>query len=146
MKIVLATGFDSFERSIPNQLAEEFIRLTGGNPTWYELDSTDENIDGWNYRRVDTVTQTPSFYFELLKKDVGKVITNYEEYFDAAGSEYAVYFDANQYRTDPLFIQLVEKYNPQTLKVIEIPDEVKYWIRDNEMGGEYIAEQHRTWS
>lgn len=60
-------------------------------------------------------------------------------------------FHVNVERTDPLLIQLVEETNwkkiPKAfrLKVVEIPDDVKWYIFTNEMGFESIHEEHRVW-
>lgn len=54
-------------------------------------------------------------------------------------------------RDDPALVQLVEedaeKYSGRhaTLKVVEIPDDVKWQIEEYD-GYEHVAEQHRTWS
>lgn len=54
-------------------------------------------------------------------------------------------------RNDPVLIQVVQELGPQAngqfsdLKVVEIPDDVKWLIVDYD-GIEHIAEQHRTWS
>ena len=54
-------------------------------------------------------------------------------------------------RADPALVQLVEedakKYAGRhaTLKVVEIPDDVKWQIEEYD-GYEHVAEQHRTWS
>ena len=56
-------------------------------------------------------------------------------------------------RNDPDLVQVVETLGEKAgqgkyikLKVVEIPDDVKWLIRRSETnGGEYIAEEHRTW-
>lgn len=54
-------------------------------------------------------------------------------------------------RDDPALVQLVEedaeKYEGRhaTLKVVEIPDDVKWEIAEYD-GNEWVAEVHRTWS
>ena len=47
-------------------------------------------------------------------------------------------------RNDLDLVELCKKYN--TGKVIDIPDDVNWYITESEMGGEYISERHRTWS
>jgi hypothetical protein len=53
-------------------------------------------------------------------------------------------------RTDPILIEVVEELGEAAdglcaeLKVVEIPDGVKWQIEDYD-GIEWIAEQHRTW-
>jgi len=58
-------------------------------------------------------------------------------------------------RSDPDLVQVVEtlgekagdgKYCICKLKVVEIPDDVKWYIENHHQGGgEFIAEEHRTW-
>ena len=56
-------------------------------------------------------------------------------------------------RNDPYLVQVVETLGEKAghgkrckLKVVEIPDDVKWYIDNREQGGgEYIAEEHRTW-
>ena len=52
-------------------------------------------------------------------------------------------------RTDPILIEVVEKLYKNTgnsLKVVEIPDDVKWEIKQGDLGHEWVAEKHRTWS
>ena len=61
--------------------------------------------------------------------------------------------DWNIDRTDSTLVQVVETLGEKAgqgkyikLKVVEIPDDVKWHINRSETnGGEYIAEEHRTW-
>lgn len=56
-------------------------------------------------------------------------------------------------RSDPDLVKVVETLGEKSghgknckLKVVEIPDGVKWYIDDREQGGgEFIAEKHRTW-
>ena len=56
-------------------------------------------------------------------------------------------------RSDPDLVQVVETLGEKAgqgkyikLKVVEIPDDVEWYIDNREQGGgEYIAEEHRTW-
>jgi hypothetical protein len=53
-------------------------------------------------------------------------------------------------RHDPMLIQVIEDMGKDAnagcadLKVVEIPDDVKYVIQEYD-GNEHIAEEHRTW-
>ena len=61
--------------------------------------------------------------------------------------------DWNIDRTDSTLVQVVETLGEKAgqgknikLKVVEIPDDVEWYIDNREQGGgEYIAEEHRTW-
>ena len=56
-------------------------------------------------------------------------------------------------RNDPDLVQVVETLGEKAgqkkcikLKVVEIPDDFKWYIANHHQGGgEYIAEEHRTW-
>ena len=54
-------------------------------------------------------------------------------------------------RNDPILVSIVEELGEDSwgcfaeLKVIEIPDDVKFQIEEYD-GNEWVAEQHRTWS
>lgn len=57
----------------------------------------------------------------------------------------------NSSRVDPVLIEIVEKLGKKSygrhaeLSVVEIPDDIKWYIRDNEGGWESIEEEHRSW-
>lgn len=54
-------------------------------------------------------------------------------------------------RTHPLLVQVVEEMGESSaghhgkLKIVEVPDDVKWEIADCESGQEWVAEVHRTW-
>ena len=57
-------------------------------------------------------------------------------------------------RSDPYLVQVVETLGEKSshgknckLKVVEIPDGIKWYIDNREQGGgEWVAERHRTWN
>lgn len=67
--------------------------------------------------------------------------SSYKGWFDYRGNE----------RTDPLICEAIESLGQAAngscaeLKVIEIPDKIKYTIEEYD-GVEWVAEVHRTWS
>ena len=69
-------------------------------------------------------------------------------YNQKAGTELKYVFDIE--RTDPHLVAVVEELGPiangsfSSLKVVEIPDDVKWHISEYD-GLEHIAEEHRTW-
>lgn len=56
------------------------------------------------------------------------------------------YFLKDFDRRDPILIEACEKFNSSELKIVEIPDDVDYYIQQGEGGEEYIVERSRTWS
>lgn len=78
------------------------------------------------------------------------------DYYKATNKE-DTYFPIHRFpfkgRADAFLIEAIEKigensgFGGNTLKIVEIPDDVEWLIeRDNEMGYEWVAEKHRTWS
>ena len=57
----------------------------------------------------------------------------------------------NEYRTDPVAIQVIEELGKEAngfcadLSIVEIPDDVEWHIAEYD-GIEWVAENHRTWS
>ena len=49
-------------------------------------------------------------------------------------------------RKDSYLVQAVEELQPSNLKVVEIPDDIDYYIDECETGEEVIHESHRTWN
>jgi len=53
-------------------------------------------------------------------------------------------------RTNPLLIEMVEvlgdKASKGKLKIVEFPDDVEWTLEQSDMGYEWIAEKHRTWT
>jgi hypothetical protein len=54
-------------------------------------------------------------------------------------------------RDDPLLVQVVEQYDWSTvrkskrLKVVEIPDDVEWYVYEADDGQESVHEEHRVW-
>lgn len=48
-------------------------------------------------------------------------------------------------RTDPFLIQAIEEIRHEDIEVIEIPDDVEWFIEQSEEGYETIHEKHRIW-
>jgi hypothetical protein len=77
----------------------------------------------------------------------------FQTFYKNEESDENIIDDWNIDRTDSDLVQVVETLGEKAgqgkyikLKVVEIPDDVKWLIRRSETnGGEYIAEEHRTW-
>ena len=68
------------------------------------------------------------------------------------GEKREVFSDHDIDRGDPVLVALVETLGDDIaevpychLRVVEIPDGVKWMVMEEEWGVEYVAEQHRTW-
>jgi len=65
-------------------------------------------------------------------------------HWEVDGEEFYPSMDIS--RTDPVLIEMVESGAwGEDYRVVEIPDDVDWYIAENEMGYEWIAERHRTW-
>lgn len=77
----------------------------------------------------------------------------FQTFYKNEESDENIIDDWNIDRTDSDLVHVVETLGEKAgqgkyikLKVVEIPDDVKWIIRRSETnGGEYIAEEHRTW-
>ena len=76
--------------------------------------------------------------------------TEYKYYVDGIEDEDHYFSDDEIDREDPCLIQTVLNLEERSygqhaiLKVVEIPEDVQYWIHEYD-GLEHIAEIHRTW-
>lgn len=75
-----------------------------------------------------------------------------KEAYDFLGIPWDYYGHGSELeRNDPKLIECVEKLGEKAngrhaeLKVVEIPDDVKWYIHDYD-GSEAVYEQHRSWS
>jgi len=73
------------------------------------------------------------------------------EAYEKLGLEWDGYgYDYSEDRANPLLVKVVEELGKDawgdcaTLKVVEIPDDIK-WTIEKYDGLEHIAEEHRTW-
>ena len=50
-------------------------------------------------------------------------------------------------RADPLLVQAVEELHDTVphLEIVEIPNNIEYYVHSNEMGIESVHEKHRIW-
>ena len=77
----------------------------------------------------------------------------YRDFYKNEESEENIIDEWTFDRSDPDLVQVVETLGEKAghgknckLKVVEIPDNIKWYIDDrNQGGGEFIAEEHRTW-
>lgn len=125
MKIVL-TQNDNY----PQSLITKYFELSGlGTPYFYD------------YQKIKITTPMLSQWFHVSKNDLGDKTTDKKLYSDEN------YFDVEEIpREDPNFVLAVELLKPQEVRVVEIPDGVKWYIHESESGYESIHEEHRTWS
>lgn len=86
---------------------------------------------------------------------IGETSEGRENLIVRTGGTFSKYYiwteDSPEFRTNPMLIDVVETLGEKAngdfakLKIIEIPDDVKWQIEDYD-GVEWIAEVHRTWN
>lgn len=145
MKIIINRCFGGFNLS---PLAyEEYAKRKGVQIYWYAIDYSSEietykKVSFEELNRIISVTHP-------ITKDLGDYFTendtDKEEDFD--NNYFAI---GKQDRTDEILISVVEDLGDKAngtyaeLKVVEIPDDVNYYIDDYD-GIETIHERHRIW-
>ena len=78
---------------------------------------------------------------------------NFWTFYKNEKSDESIIDDWTFDRSDPYLVQVVETLGEKSghgknckLKVVEIPDDIKWYIDNRDQGGgEFIAEKHRTW-
>ena len=128
IKIVINAGYGGFGLS---QLCVEFMAERDHKLAQKELDTFNSPFDP-----VEDASYIKAGFKERSWYGYGAIVDgNYQSYK----------------RTDPLLIEAIEHLGKlasgdcATLKVIEIPDDIKWHIEDYD-GFEHIAEDHQTWS
>lgn len=69
------------------------------------------------------------------------------ENFDVREDEYDGWFNPvhDISRTDEALVELVENGLWKHYRVVEVPDDVDWYIGKDELGYEWVAEKHRIW-
>ena len=74
-----------------------------------------------------------------------------ESQWEHWGKYWQVWRRQDKMRADPRLIQTIEELGDKAngihakLKIVEIPDNIEWYIQEDEMGTEYINEEHRSW-
>ena len=107
-----------------------------------------------SYGAFSLSAEAHTLYAELKDyKLITKGSDNYYTFYKNEESEENIIDDWIFDRNDPYLVQVVETLGEKAghgkrckLKVVEIPDDVKWYIDNREQGGgEFIAEEHRIW-
>ena len=131
MKIVIAQN-ECF--NVPFNIIKRYFELKGENIYFYHgLNKSFEKF----YKLTKNPIQSWNTY--LVTKDLG-IIAKHSDIISE------LLFDGNKIdRTDLNFVKVVEELKPYNLKIVEIPDDVKWYICTSEEGYETIHEEHRIW-
>lgn len=121
---------------------EIYLSKKGKKAYFVEVDYLQENGPVFHFRSKE----------ELKTCDYGwKVFDSPEGYLNDEPDLSSKIAFIKDYRTDPDLISTIEETNSQygmdlpTIKIIEIPDDVKWEINTSEYGRESIHEVHRVW-
>ena len=143
-KVVINDCFGGFGLSLKAE--EEYLKLCGKECHFYKRIGYASQGEEVKHIRVSIAEAEQEFVSHTLTKDFGD---SFEEFGDEQNDCY--FSDRDIARDDPDLVAVVEKLgeeafgNYASLKVVEIPDDVK-WFIDEYDGAEHIAEEHRTWS
>lgn len=105
----------------------------------YDLAGTDDE-----YTQISLEQARDAFTYHVVTRDLGDIVNNFQndDYFLICSIK----------RDDPDLIRVVEELGEQAnddcskLVIVEIPDNVKWYIDEHEGGSESIHEEHRSWS
>lgn len=136
MKIVI-TQHECF--NLPINIIKRYFELKGETPYFYEKVKVFKSL-----KRIEdeySFTENPKFDYNtsIVTKYFGETCTWQDIYSDANFNEREID------RTDENLVKSIEELKPSNLKVVEIPDDVKWYIYESEEGHESIHEEHRTW-
>lgn len=146
MKIIINKCFGGF--SLSPLAYEEYAKRKGVQIYWYSIDYSGE-IETYKKVSFEEANGIINAYLHPITKDLG-------DYFTEKDTDKEEDFDNNYFnigkkdRTDETLISVVEDLGDKAngtyakLKVVEIPDDVNYYIDDYD-GLESIHERHRIW-
>lgn len=105
-------------------------------------------LNDWDHREYHGKTDD-----EILAESPGYHFDYYIDYVRMywKGDWSFPYID-DRYRSDPELIAVIEElgdasaYRDGSIKIVEIPDDVDWFIDENDMGYEWVAEKHRIWT
>lgn len=144
MKLVINAGYGGF--SISRECAEFMVKL-GDKQAEAELNDWNKRQSVLNYYKKNK--KFPDDCDEDLKSSL-EIDAKYECEAKFYGYGYEEGFDNGYERTNENLIKAVEELGKKangdcaTLKVVEIPDDVDYYI-DEYDGFESVNEKHRSW-
>ena len=141
-KVVINKQFGGF--GLSKEAVFRYHELKGV-PVWVEEDKKYGGLGITHYWLVP-----PENRVEDREDEFRNMTMEERQEYNRLWSEQSFY-DRDVARDDPILIQVVEELGGEKasgryaeLKVIEIPDDVKWMVCEYD-GNEWIAEEHRTW-
>jgi len=139
MKVVISKG-SGF--TLTSNIIKKYFKLSGlGKPYFYNRiygNSINSDLDDVKYTKN---TKSIYQYFYISLNDLGPELKSDNLLF--SDENYFSYNDID--RTDINLIKAVEEHPSTELKIVEIPDDVEWYIYESEDGLETIHEKHRVW-
>ena len=147
-KIAINTSYDG-EFLLSHAAIMEYAKRKGIN-VWGYVNEEDCNCDNIDYNKyVEFVPTENNYDDECRIHYFTKPLEN--NVWDGRNNE-DYYHPWNIARDDTVLIEILEEMGDKSvlpickLKIIEIPDDVKWYIGGNsEFGREEVVEEHRTW-
>lgn len=142
MKVVINAQYGGF--SLSKEGIQRYCQIKN-IPCWIEDDTKFKTMGiftAWTTPPEKRMTLKEDEFYTMSMEDRKEYNRQYSE---------QTLSDRDIARDDPALVQIIEedaeKYAGRhaTLKVVEIPDDVKWQIEEYD-GYEHVAEQHRTWS
>ena len=146
-KQVVIKGSNNSEVLLTPYWIIEYYKRKGQQIYCY-IEDLDYNIKLYTQEELKDIKNSLEYDCEYFST---KLITNniYEELGKLNENElFGTYdFERKVNREDSVLIQIAKEINnPKQIKIVEILTNVEYDIYENDQfGGEYIAEKHRTW-
>jgi len=123
---------------IPINVIKRYFEIIGVEPIFYER-KMDYTISPPCDKYLLTETPKDDYSTCIVTKNFGEECTSKEIFSNSFVDMYELE------RNDINLVKAVEELNPKNLKVVEIPDDVKWYIYESEGGTERIHEEHRVW-
>jgi len=139
-KIVIVNGRNSCCFNLSSEIIKRYFELSNMSKPYFYIRKQDciYEIGGKSlYERVDSIEN----YFYVSLNDLGKEVKHENMLFEDDN-----YFEPSSILRDDInLVKAVEEINPENLKIVEIPDDVNWYIREEDDGFESIEEVHRSW-
>ena len=145
---VLINKYEAFDYRYSSIIILEYVKLLGKSVTVYvhSLDFNDEKRPSPILRRSGDVenrrfvSRRGAIYMWEDKGDVIPLMGGYraDDVFDNSSLE----------RTDPTLLQAVRNLRlveDGIVKIVDIPDDIEWYVESDEIGIESIHEEHRVW-
>ena len=136
VKVAVCRGIGGFH--LTHTAIVELARRKGWNLWWKMEDLYYQFYGGMTWEQIieDHGGHEPS-----------GILNYYIDYVDEIYRENSWFLPHidHQYRTDPDLISVIEEIGQEDIHIIEVPDDVDWYIEECETGYEIIRERHRTW-